>query len=226
MRLGTKEGELPGLVRVTLGIAALAALLSCNLARLAAPAPGPVTATTAATAAPDVATVPAPKSAPEPTVTPSPADWPVYRNDSLGFQLRYPTEGVLAIDEEATARIELPFTPGTNLSEKYLQIDASRGAAACASPLAAGWAPGSLATVSREIAGLTFTVQSGSEGAAGNFYGWIAYATARGDVCVSLSYVLHSTNAMSYTPPLAEFDAEAEQAVFDEITTTFTWTTP
>lgn len=217
---------MPKPIQVGPGILALVALLGRNLAGAVSPTARPLSPTTAPTIATAVDTppMPTPLSA---TTTPVPhADWPVYRNNSFGFELRYPLGGMVVVDEEQTARIDLPYAPDTNLREKYLQIDANHGTAACASPLGAGWEPGSLPTEARDLAGLPFTVQTGAEGAAGNFYEWTGYTTMRGDVCVSLSYVLHSTNAMNYTPPLVEFDAATERAVFDEITGTFSWTAP
>jgi hypothetical protein len=213
-------------VHVGLGFLALVVLLGCRLAGAVSPTLSLVPPTTAPTIAPATDTPLPPTSLPEPTTPVPHADWLVYRNDSFGFELRYPPEGTVVADGEHTARIDLPYAPGTNLREKYLQVDASRGTSACTNPLAAGWEPGSLPTETRDLGGLPFTVQTGTEGAAGNFYEWTGYTTARGDVCVSLSYVLHSTNAMNYTPPLTEFDAAAEGAVFEEITRTFSWTAP
>jgi hypothetical protein len=217
---------MPKTIQVGIGLLALAALLGCDLVSAASPAASLASPTAAPTIAPATDTPLQPTSLPEPTTPVPHADWLVYRNDGFGFELRYPPEGMVVVDEEQTARIDLPYASGTNLREKYLQVDASRGTSACADPLAAGWEPGSLPTETRDLGGLSFTVQTGTEGAAGNFYEWTGYTTARGDVCVSLSYVLHSTNAMNYTPPLAEFDAAAERAVFEEITRTFSWTAP
>jgi hypothetical protein len=65
---------------------------------------------------------------------------------------------------------------------------------------------------------------SGSDAGAGNYYDFTAYTTTQGDTCVSLSFVLHSTAAQNYTPPLPEFDRNAESAVFEQIVATFQWT--
>ena len=184
----------------------------------APPEPSPLYPTLSKVAAPPAAVI-------GPTPPPQ-ADWPVYQNNVHGFGLRYPPDGAIASEAAETTRVDLPFAPGTNLKEKYLQIDARSSAGPCVSPLASGWDPEALPTETRVIGGSNFSVQSGGEGAAGSFYMWTAYAVTQGDVCVTLSFVLHSTNAMNYTPPLAEFDEPTEGAVFDEVVSTFVWLGP
>jgi heat shock protein HslJ len=72
-------------------------------------------------------------------------NWPVYQNATFGFEIGYPEGGATPpTGDDNSMRIDLPFVAGTNLQEKYLQIDASSGAAECASPLTAGYAPGQL----------------------------------------------------------------------------------
>jgi heat shock protein HslJ len=150
--------------------------------------------------------------------------WPVYQNATFGFEIGYPEGGAAApTGDDNSMRIDLPFVAGTNLQEKYLQIDASSGAAECASPLTAGYAPGQLTPESVTIGGLDWTKVSGSDAGAGNYYDFTAYTTTEGDTCVSLSFVLHSTAAQNYTPPLPEFDRNAESAVFEQIVATFKW---
>jgi hypothetical protein len=115
---------------------------------------------------------------------------------------------------------------GTNLEEKYLEVICRRGVVPCVSPLAEGYAPGSLSTETTEISGTEFGIQGAGEGAAGSFYNWVGYSTARDDLCVSLTFVLHSVNPMNYTPPLPEFDSALEVAVFEEIVSTLVWMSP
>lgn len=163
---------------------------------------------------------------PPPTPTPLHADWPSYENDSCSFQVRIPSGSVVATTDAVTDRIDLPFVSGTNLREKYLQVDCRKGIATCTSPLAAGYAPGSLPSGTRDINGTVFTLQSADEGAAGSFYSWTAFSTLRGDLCLSLTFVLRSVNALNFTPPLPEYSSEEETSVFEEIATTFGWVSP
>jgi heat shock protein HslJ len=150
--------------------------------------------------------------------------WPVYQNATFGFEIGYPEGGANPpTGNDNSMRIDLPFVAGTNLQEKYLQIDASSGATECASPLTAGYAPGQLSPETVTIGGLDWTKVSGSDAGAGNYYDFTAYTTTQGDTCVSLSFMLHSTAAQNYTPPLPEFDRNAESAVFEQIVATFKW---
>jgi heat shock protein HslJ len=150
-------------------------------------------------------------------------DWQLCRSRAFGFEIQFPPEGMLTDQTETTARIDLPFTPGTNLTEKYLEIAARQGFQPCSSPLAEGFAPGSIPTETVEINGVEFIKESAQEGAAGSIFEWAAYSTSRADLCFSLSFVLHSTNPeMEATPPPL-FDKEAEMQVFEEIVRTFRW---
>jgi hypothetical protein len=74
-----------------------------------------------------------------------------------------------------------------------------------------------------DIDGKSFMRESGSEGAAGSTYEWVAYLTVRGKECVSLTFILHSTEAANYEVPPPEFDAQTEKAVFEQIVSTFQW---
>ena len=75
------------------------------------------------------------------------------------------------------------------------------------------------------INGIQFLKESGNGAAAGNFYEFVAYS-AKSDAnnCVSLTFILHSTDPGNYTTPPPEFDKAAESAVFDLIINTFDWT--
>jgi hypothetical protein len=152
------------------------------------------------------------------------SSWLTYTNTAYGFELQYPPGGSLATGATDTAvRIDLPITPGTNLVEKYLEINVTDGAGTCESPLAAGYAPGTLTPTNLVINGNNFARVSASEGAAGSFYEWTAYSTVNGSVCVSLTFVLHSHNPGVYSTPPPTFDGPGESAVFNLIVETFAW---
>ncbi|HEX9680047.1 MAG TPA: hypothetical protein VGA32_01235 [Anaerolineales bacterium] len=209
-------------VSLVLGVS----LLACNLPfSSAGTTPTAVPATDTA--------VPAPSDTPAVTDTPLPpsptplyGDWPLYTNAACGLSLRYPPGSLLTLKLDGNARIYLPHASGTNLQEKYLEDICTTPPAACASPLAEGYAPGYLASETKVLNGIQFTVQSATEGAAGNFYAWEAYSTQQGATCATLTFVLHSTAAANYDPPLAEFDSIAERAIFAEIVSTFAWAGP
>jgi len=177
----------------------------------------------------------APTDTPEPTVTPVMAtmcppevtpyapDWQIYCNSTYEFALQYPPYSTLTVTNPESAHIDLPFTAGTNLEEKYLEISAHQTSDPCTSPLAIGFAPESIQTQTVTFNGVQFLEESASEGAAGNFYQWVAYSSARQDICVSLGFVLHSTNPENYSTPPPLFDQPTEATVFDDIMSTFIW---
>jgi heat shock protein HslJ len=163
-----------------------------------------------------------------PEVSAVPEGWLTYQDEVYGFAVSYPESsagsgGPVPMGDENSVRLDLPFTAGTNLQEKYLQIDAHTGSEVCTSPLTEGYAPGTIVPEPVMVSDLEWMKESGADAGAGNYYEFTAYSTTQGDTCVTLSFVLHSTAAQNYTPPLEEFDREAESAVFEEILGTFRW---
>ncbi len=150
--------------------------------------------------------------------------WLTYTNHAYSFKLQYPPAG--SIDPGATdtaIRIELPFTPGTNLVEKYVNINVQTSVSTCESPNAAGYAPGTLTPTTLVINGLTWVKESAGEGAAGSRYDWTAYSTVNGIVCVSLTFILHSHPPELYPTPPPAFNQSAELAIFILVVATFRW---
>lgn len=166
---------------------------------------------------------------PEPVVTviasnvSIPDNWHTYQNKEFGFQLRYPADGMLVADQPNSARIDLPFASGTNLQEKYLQIDIQENAGECNSPFASGYSPDAIQQHAISAGSNSFLQQSGSEGAAGNFYEWVGYSITEDRLCVSLTFVLHSLDPYNFATPALEFDAQREAAVFNSILSSFQW---
>ncbi|HEU0294196.1 MAG TPA: peptidoglycan DD-metalloendopeptidase family protein [Anaerolineales bacterium] len=162
---------------------------------------------------------PAPTNTAIPTV---PADWLTFTNLTYGFQFKYPPQSVIASGgTDNFTRIDLPFVPGTNLSEKYLEVAVVENANPCRSPVAASSMVDSSETVT--INGISFLKEIGGDAGAGNFYQFVAYSTLRDNVCVSLSFVLHSLNPGNFATPPVVFDYAAESAVFGQIVATYSW---
>lgn len=157
------------------------------------------------------------------SVEASSSEWKVCRSQKYGFEVRYPPDAFLLDLTDISARINLPVVPGTNLSEKYLQIDVIENVETCSSPLAEGYAPGLIPTEEVELEGVDFFQESGSDAGAGNYYDWTAYTTSQNGTCVSLGFVLHSTQPDFYPTPPPVFNGEEETQIFEEIVSTFQW---
>ncbi len=187
--------------------------------------PPPPTATLTPTLTPSVTPQP-----PTPTETATPLSifdgWNIYRNYNYGFELRYPPGGNLSVNLPDRARIDLPFQSGTNLVEKYVEINAQEYLGRCLSPLMETLPPEALTLETLVIDPLTFEVVSFSEGAAGSRYDWKAYAVHDEDTCVTLDFVLHSSNPGNFSTPPPTFDMDLETQVFEQIVQTFVWLVP
>ncbi|HEY9152680.1 MAG TPA: NBR1-Ig-like domain-containing protein [Anaerolineales bacterium] len=147
-----------------------------------------------------------------------------YVNPTYKFQFNYPSQGQISNQTNTGAHITLPFTTGTNLAEKYLDVNVATNATTCSSPLTEGYTPGSFQSQQVSINGITFVKESGSDAGAGNIHDWVAYSTLKGTNCISLSFVLHSTNPGNYSTPPPTFNMTAESAVFSTIVSTFAFT--
>jgi heat shock protein HslJ len=152
--------------------------------------------------------------------------WKLCRSQAYGFELQYPPQGQLVDQSATSARIDLQFTPRTNLTEKYLDIAVRQNPGTCSSPLAEGYAPGSITAEPVQFNGLEFTKETGQDAGAGNVYNWVAYSISREGLCVSMSFVLHSHPPELEPTPPPEYDVVAESQVFEEIVETFAWLGP
>ena len=152
-----------------------------------------------------------------PTATATVPDLTPYTDTVFGFSFLYPKEAILTPEEElGYPRIDLPVQPGTNLREKYVEVYTSFYENGCAIPQ-----DGEVSDA--EFNGVEFSFQSGADAGAGNYYEWERYTTNNGTACVSLYFVLHSTNPDNYDEPPPVFDDAAERAVIGQILSTFSW---
>jgi hypothetical protein len=152
-----------------------------------------------------------------PTLTPVPpvSNWATYTNSSYGFQFQYPAGQVLNAQDNY-AYIDLPIVPGINLSSKYLEVKAGNDLSIC-----------NLANSQTVILnGIAFLKQTGQDRGAGQIHDFFNYATQKGNVCVTISAILHSGNIGMYPTPPAVFDMAAESAVFEQILSTYVWLIP
>ena len=171
---------------------------------------------------PTIAVTPSPTPSFTPTPTSPAGDWLTFTNQTYGFLFKYPPEGTLVGGGNDTfTRIDLPFMPGTNLREKYLEMIVVENANPCQSPLALQ----SIVETSETIVlnGITFLKQTGGDAGAGNIRQWVAYSTIKNNACVSLDFILHSLNPGNFPTPLPVFDYAAETAVFEQIAITYEW---
>ncbi|MBN2118699.1 MAG: carboxypeptidase regulatory-like domain-containing protein [Anaerolineales bacterium] len=169
-----------------------------------------------------------PEASPTPTATSTstlPAsDWLTFTNAAYNFQFQYPQEAqILEGRTDNYARINLPFVPGTNLSEKYLEVIVNEGAIPCHSPLAVSSILETSETV--VINDITFLKETGQDGTAGHINKWTAYSTLRDNACVSLDFVLRAANPDVFATPIPLYDEAAETTVFGQIVSTYAWLT-
>ncbi|HEX9838673.1 MAG TPA: NBR1-Ig-like domain-containing protein [Anaerolineales bacterium] len=160
-----------------------------------------------------------------PTPIPPPNDWLTYTNIPYGFQFKYPPQAVVLDQTSNSLKMNLPFVPGTNLREKYLQLTVLENVNPCQSPLSSISPPGS-PTETVVFNGISFFKQIGGDAGVGHLHEWVGYSTLKNNACISMDFVLHSLNAGNYATPPPIFDKAAESAVFLQMMGTFAWLPP
>jgi len=142
-------------------------------------------------------------------------------DQAYGFTFRYPAEGQIVSQQDHSARISLPIAQGTNLVEKFIDVAVTENVNPCVSQN-----PGVSQSQQVMVNGISFLEESGADAGAGQLYEWLAYSTSQDTVCVSLTFVLHSTNRGNYATPPPLFDKPAESDIFAPILATFAWLNP
>jgi len=183
--------------------------------------PTPISATSSPTIAPPTVTLTPGSSSPTATATTAAAL--TYQNVKYNFKFTLPTGATVASQSDNAGRVNLTIVAGTNLSEKYVQVNVVENANPCVSPAVGGTNnPPENVTINN----IQFVKRTGAEGAAGNIYDWVTYSTVRNNACINLAFILHSLNPGNFPVPPPVFDMNAESAVFTQIINTFNWITP
>ena len=170
------------------------------------------TATLAMTATPTASLTPTPTAAGSDTT-----GWNTYINNTYSFSFRVPPGSTVASRSGTGGRVVLPFTAGTNLRQKLLDVNVAEGVSPCKSP---GTHP---TDTSGNVTfnGIQFLKETWSEGATSHMGDFTAYSTAKGNACITLSFLLWSVvPGVTETPPPV-FDRAAESAVFTTIMSTY-----
>ncbi len=184
------------------------------------PATGTPTLTRTPTGTPTLTRTPTgtPSFTPTPTATNSiTGAWSTYQNVKYGFFFKFPPGSTVASQSDTGGHLVLPFTAGTNLLQKTLDVNVTEGMSPCKNP-------GSNPTVPSEnltVNGIQFLKESWESGATSHRGDFTAYSTAKGTTCISLTFLLWSVvpEVMQTPPPV--FDRAAESAVFSTILSTY-----
>jgi len=163
--------------------------------------------------------------------------WQTYHDAKYGFSISYPngwnadfrhiSVGFLSEPNEkpgqphdkhtylVTIGVPAHLTKGTNLSDDTRLDVATHSDFAC-SPTAVLYNPGTVHRLTEN--GITYSVASVGEGAAGNFYETTVFVIEGSKPCLVVEYFIHSTNIGAYDPgTVREFDHAALVADFDRI---------
>lgn len=177
-----------------------------------------VSGTAAPTTTPAATTAP-PTTAPTATATQvTTANWNTYQNNKYKFLFKFPPGSIVTTQTDNAGRIFLPFTPGTNLLEKFLDISVVENANPCKTPTS-----GATASQTVTINNIAFLKEAGVTAATGNIYDFVAYSVNKDNACISLTFTLHSSDQANAATPLPTFDKTAESLMFDTIMSTFSF---
>ena len=147
-----------------------------------------------------------------------------YQNARYNFKFTLPMGAVIVSQTDNIGRVALPIIAGgTNLLQKYVQINVVENADPCVSPAVDG-VPTSTENVT--INNIPFVKTTGQGAAAGNRFDWIAYTTTRNNACISLAFILHSANPGNYATPPPTYEAARESAVINTTVNTYSTITP
>jgi hypothetical protein len=187
---------------------------------------GPIIYRAGTSPATPVATTAVPITPTTPVATTAVATTPVtpaasaYQNAKYNFKFTLPSGAAIVSQTDNLGRVSLPIvTGGTNLLEKYVQVNVEENKSPCTISPAVDGAPTSTENVT--INNFQFVKTTGQGVAAGNRYDWTSYATTSNNACISLAFILHSANPGNYSTPPPVFDSAKESAVIGTTISTF-----
>jgi len=130
----------------------------------------------------------------------------------------FPPGSTVASQSDTGGRVYLPVTPGTNLTQKWVDVNVAEGVSPCQSP---GSHPPDTSEEAISFNGILFLKQTWGEGLMSHRVDLTAYSTAKGSACITLTFVLWSVvpEVMETPPPV--YDRAAEAAVFTTIMGTY-----
>ncbi|HKG55114.1 MAG TPA: NBR1-Ig-like domain-containing protein [Anaerolineales bacterium] len=142
-----------------------------------------------------------------------------FQDAKYNFKFTLPSGAAIVSQTDNLGRVSLPIvTGGTNLLEKYIQINVEENKSPCTSPAVDG-TPTSTENVT--INNVQFVKTTGQGAAAGNRYDWTAYATTSNNACISLAFILHSANPGNYATQPPVFDSAKESEVIGTTIATY-----
>ena len=173
------------------------------------------------TSTPTRAMTATPTASPTPIPTATGTDttsWNTYLNDTYSFRFKFPPGSITASQSDTGGRVILPIAAGTNLRQKVLDVSVVEGVSPCKSPGTNPMATSENVTFN----GIQFLKETWGEGATSHRGDITAYSTAKGNACITMSFLLWSVVAEVLETPPPLFDRAAESAVFTTIMSTYT----
>ena len=210
-------------------------LAGCQAGRASVAAPSPTLVPAFAVPTLAVPTLAATREYPTatpapPTLTPIPsqtaeaiptqeahADWVPYHDNVGGFTILVPPTWEHSDSGGYPAIFSVRVPPGTTLGEKMMWINVIKGVADCSNPNAINSNETAAPEHITAAGGIAFLKESWGDAGAGNVYHLTGYTTLQGTTCVSITFILHSSNPQMYDTPPPDYDPIAESAVFGEM---------
>ncbi|RSN76249.1 hypothetical protein D6D85_04675 [Candidatus Methanodesulfokora washburnensis] len=156
------------------------------------------------------------------------SDWKTYTNEEYGFEVKYPKDSKVGKVGKSIV-IDLPLTPGTNLTGKYLKIFIdNKNREECSDPAPEYTrAPGTLEELKSErviFNKVVFYKKEVGDCGMGSCIITQYFSTYHNDYCFHLTFELYYSGVI-YTPdykgPLKEFDEIKEKETFNKMLSTF-----